>query len=149
MIKKLLISLFYMQARGFRVSHHPVCSLMTTVSLLMTMKMMHLFLHPRGCMCQKVILCTLCYINVTHFMCNWHFLTSARQRLSLKTTADLFRAKFERKAELKEKELELRRMELEFQRRKWELEEEERKQKLQLDAEERRALIDLLKSKMT
>ena len=82
-------------------------------------------------------------------MCYWHFLTLARQKLSLKTTVDLFQAKFERKAELKEKELELRRMELEFQRRKWELEEEERKQKLQLDAEERRAFIELLKNKMT
>ena len=72
-------------------------------------------------------------------MCYWHFLTLARQKLSLKTTVDLFQAKFERKAELKEKELEDG---IGVSRRKLELEEEERKQKLQLVAEERRAFIE-------
>ena len=53
--------------------------------------------------------------------------------------------KYEKKAALKEKELQLRRMELELQQRKWEMEEKERKQRLDLDAEERRAFIDLIK----
>ena len=63
---ELLISLVYMQGRGFCVSHHPVfnlASLMTTPLLLMamTMKMILLIIHPREYMCQKVIFCTLCY----------------------------------------------------------------------------------------
>lgn len=53
--------------------------------------------------------------------------------------------KYERKAVLKEKELELRKMELELQQRKWEMEEKERNQRLDLDAEERRAFIELIK----
>ena len=36
-------------------------------------------------------------------------------------------------------------MELELQERKWEIEEEEWKQRLQLDAEERRAFINLIR----
>ena len=70
---------------------------------------------------------------------------SEKCRLSYSATADLFREKFERRAELKEKELEIRRMELEVQKRRLEIEEEERKVRLQLDAEERRAFIELLK----
>ena len=70
---------------------------------------------------------------------------SGKRRLSHSATADLFREKFERKAELKEKEMVIRRMELEVQRRRLDIEEEERKLRLQLDAEERRALIELLK----
>lgn len=57
---------------------------------------------------------------------------------------DMLEKKYEKKAALKEKELELRRMELELQQRKWEMEEKERKQRLELDAEERRAFIQLI-----
>lgn len=54
--------------------------------------------------------------------------------------------KFARKAELKEKELELRRMELELQKRKMDSEEEERKKRVELELEERRAMLELLKN---
>ena len=53
--------------------------------------------------------------------------------------------KYEREAALKEKDLQLRRMELELQQRKGEMEEKERKQGLDLDGGERRAFIDLIK----
>ena len=68
------------------------------------------------------------------------------------TTAELLQEKFRKKAAIKEKELELRKLELELQQRKWALEEEERKKRMELDAErmkleaeERRAIIELLK----
>lgn len=60
--------------------------------------------------------------------------------------------KYKRKADLREQELEVRKMELELQQRKWLLEEEERRKRMELeaermrlDAEERRAFIDLLR----
>ena len=68
------------------------------------------------------------------------------------TTAELLEEKLKSKAALKEKELEMKKMELELQQRKWALEEEERKKRLEMDtekmrpeAEERRAIIELLK----
>ena len=48
----------------------------------------------------------------------------------------MFAVHFKRKAALKEKERDLKKMELEFQQ-KWEAEEEERRQQLRLDSEER------------
>ena len=62
----------------------------------------------------------------------------------LKNTMEMFAAKFEHKAQLKEQELELRQAELEFQKRKWEVEEAERKQRLLLDAEECFAFIKMI-----
>ena len=56
----------------------------------------------------------------------------------------MFAAKFERKAQLKEQEVELRKAGLEFQKRKWEVDEAERKQWLLLDAEEHRAFIKMI-----
>ena len=68
------------------------------------------------------------------------------------STAELLHEKFKSKANMKEKELEVKKMELELQQKKWRLEEEERKKRLELDteemrleAEERRAMIELLK----
>ena len=63
---------------------------------------------------------------------------------SLKTTMEMITANFECKAQLKEQELELRRAELEFQKRKWEVEQAERKEQLQLDAEERCAFMKMI-----
>ena len=70
------------------------------------------------------------------------------------TTAELLQENFRRKAVIKEKELELRKMELDLQERKWILEEEERRKRLELDtermrieAEERRAILELLKNR--
>ena len=70
-------------------------------------------------------------------------------RHHIKTTADLFLQKYEKRAAIKEKELEIRKMELDFQKQKWEFEEKERKQRMELDAEERRAFIELIKKQAT
>lgn len=66
---------------------------------------------------------------------------------TLKNSLEIFAAKFEQKARLKEKELELRKEELELQKRKWELEEEERKHRMKLESDERRAFIELILKK--
>ena len=55
--------------------------------------------------------------------------------------------KNERKVDLQEKELAQRQRELEFQRQKYEEEAPERKARLQLELEERRAFMSLLKDK--
>ena len=65
----------------------------------------------------------------------------------MKSTVQILAAQYERKAMLKEKELDLRREELEFQKKKWQLEEEERKLRLQQDLEQRAALLELIKKK--
>lgn len=77
------------------------------------------------------------------------------KRASKVAVMDLLREKYERKASLKEKELELKKMELQLQERKLVLEEEERRKKIELDAErqkfeaeERRTLLELLKKNM-
>ena len=64
----------------------------------------------------------------------------------MKSTVEIFVAKFEKKSKLKEKELELRERDLNIQERRLELEEMERKHRLQIDLEERRAFLDILKS---
>ena len=64
---------------------------------------------------------------------------------SLKNTVDIFAANFERKSHLKEKKLELRKMELQLQERKWEMEKRERKQRLELESEEKRAFLEMMK----
>ena len=56
--------------------------------------------------------------------------------------------KNERKVDLKEKELEQWQRELGFQRQKYEEEATERKERLQLELEERRAFMSLLKDKI-
>ena len=75
------------------------------------------------------------------------------QRASKLTPLQMLSDKYQQKAELKEKELNLRRMELEFEkeynaeaeeRKKYNAEAEERKAKLQLELEERRAYLALL-----
>lgn len=54
----------------------------------------------------------------------------------------MFTEKFERKAQLKEEEVELN-------KRKWAIEEEERKMRMLLDAEERRAFIEIMKNSIS
>ena len=61
----------------------------------------------------------------------------------------MFTEKFERKAQLKEEELKLRREEVELNKRKWAIEEEERKMCMLLDAEERRAFIEIMKNSIS
>ena len=67
-----------------------------------------------------------------------------QQRASKLTALQMLSDKYQQKAELKEKELNLRRMELEFEKEKYNAEAEERKAKLQLKLEERRAYLALL-----
>ena len=67
-----------------------------------------------------------------------------QQRASKLTALQMLSDKYQQKAELKEKELNLRRMELEFEKEKYNAEAEERKAKLQLELEERRAYLVLL-----
>ena len=50
--------------------------------------------------------------------------------------AEMLSKKYQRKAELQEKELELRKLELEFNIRKHEIEVEERKQRLEAELQE-------------
>ena len=52
--------------------------------------------------------------------------------------------KYDQKAILKEKEIELKKMELQFQVQKFEKESEERKLRLELEMQERRAMLDIL-----
>lgn len=68
-----------------------------------------------------------------------------QKRASKLSVIELMESKFVKKADLKEKELELRRLELELQQKKFEAEEEERKRRFNLEIEERRAIIELLK----
>lgn len=73
------------------------------------------------------------------------------KRASKLSVVEVIDKKFQRKSELKEKELELRRVELELQKRKMDLEEadrkradEERKERTSLEFEERRLMLQLL-----
>ena len=53
--------------------------------------------------------------------------------------------KYAKKAELKKEELDLRKQGLDFQKKKFEVEEQERIARLELELEERKAIISLLK----
>lgn len=79
-------------------------------------------------------------------------MSGKRKRASKLSAIAMLENKFAKKAELKEKELELWRIELELQKRKMDreerkmdMEEEERKLWVQLELEERRAMLELLK----
>ena len=55
--------------------------------------------------------------------------------------------KYSQKAEFKKEELDVRRMELEFAKEKYATEAEERRARLELEIEEGRALLSLLKDR--
>lgn len=55
--------------------------------------------------------------------------------------------KYSQKAEFKKEELDVRRMELEFAKEKYAAEAEERRARVELEIEERRALLSLLKDR--
>ena len=61
------------------------------------------------------------------------------------SAVQMLEKKYEQRAAIKEKELELRQKELELQEQKWKMEERERNQRLELDREERRVFLDILK----
>ena len=69
------------------------------------------------------------------------------QKASKLTALEMLTDKYQKKVELKEKELEIRRMELDFEKEKYKSEAEERKAKFQLEMEERKAYIALLQTK--
>ena len=71
-----------------------------------------------------------------------------KKRASQRAALDIIAEKYETKASLKVKELELRRMELEFQQKKYEAEAKEREAKMQLELEERKLMISLLKDEL-
>lgn len=56
--------------------------------------------------------------------------------------------KYERKSDLKERELQLKAEELGLQRRKFDAEADERKEKLKLEMEERRMFLNFLKDRL-
>ena len=58
---------------------------------------------------------------------------------------EILAEKYAKKAELKKEELDLRTQELDSQKKKFEVEEQERVARLELELEERKAIIFLLK----
>ena len=77
------------------------------------------------------------------------------KRTTKSSIVEMLQEKYARKAALKEKELDLKKMELELEKKKLELDEMERKKRLEmeedrqkLEAEERRAILDLLRKNM-
>ena len=79
------------------------------------------------------------------YLTNHFNFVEGKKRASKISVMEMLEAKYERKAELKEKELELKRMELEIAQRRLALEEEERKQHLQMEMEEKKTFLELLK----
>ena len=72
-----------------------------------------------------------------------------KKKRALKLSAiEMLEKKNERKANFKELELEQRKKEFEFQKQKYEEEAAERREKLQLELEEKRAFLALLKTRL-
>ena len=72
-----------------------------------------------------------------------------RKRASKLSVAEVLETKYKKKAELQEKELEIRKQELDLQREKFQAETEERRSRFELEMEERRMMLELLKEKFT
>lgn len=68
-------------------------------------------------------------------------------RASKSSAVEMLSEKYARKAEIKEKELELRKMELEFEKQKYYDEAKLREARAELELEERRAFFSLLQNK--
>ena len=68
--------------------------------------------------------------------------------MSKHSVVELLKAKFDRKASLKEQELQQRQLEFEFEKAKFEFEADERKKRLNMELEERRAFLNVLKDKL-
>lgn len=64
------------------------------------------------------------------------------------SAVEMLADKYSQKAEIKRDEFEIRRMELEFAKQKHAAETEERKAKMELEIEERRAILSLLKGRL-
>ena len=85
--------------------------------------------------------------SLSNVQTNYFSSAKKKRRASRLSAIEMLERKNERKADLKEKELEQRQREIEFQRQKYE-EATERKARLQLELEERRAFMSLLKDKL-
>jgi hypothetical protein len=71
-----------------------------------------------------------------------------KRRVSKLSAIELLSKKYDKKIQLKEKELEIRKMELELNANQQEMEITERRQRLELEKEERWAMIKLLQKKI-
>ena len=71
-----------------------------------------------------------------------------KKRASKLSAIEMLEKKNERKANFKELELEQRKKEFEIQKQKYEEEAAERREKLQLELEEKRAFLALLKNRL-
>ena len=71
-----------------------------------------------------------------------------QQRASKRSAIDMLTEKNNQKVEVKKEELALRRMELDFQKEKYAAEADERKTKLEMEMQERRAILSLLKDRL-
>ena len=71
-----------------------------------------------------------------------------RKRATRLSAVQMLERKYEKKADLKEKELKLKSEELQLQSKKFEQEVAERKERLKLELEERRMFLQILKEKM-
>lgn len=70
-----------------------------------------------------------------------------KRRCSKLSAVEMLANKYSQKAEFKKEELDVRRMELEFAKEKYAAEAEERRAIVELEIEERRALLSLLKDR--
>ena len=61
---------------------------------------------------------------------------------------EMLNQKYERKAELKDKELEVRKMEIDLQKRKFEEESEGRNIRFKMEMDERKLMLKMLQNKM-
>ena len=77
-----------------------------------------------------------------------HLGKKVKQRASKLSAVQMVSDKYEKRAELKQKELEIRKLELDLQKRKFEEESEERKMRFTMEMEERRMMLELLQNKM-
>ena len=71
-----------------------------------------------------------------------------KKRVSKQSVLQLMQAKFERKASLKEQELNQRKLDFEFEKAKFDFEADEKEKRLNMETEERRAFLNLLKDKL-
>ena len=106
---------------------------------------------------KKYQVCSTNPCDITQCHCHLSVLTphilgkGKRKRASKLSVIDLLETKFERKAQLKEKELEIRKMELELQKRKMDQDEEERKRaqeerqkRFELELAEKKSMLELI-----
>ena len=71
-----------------------------------------------------------------------------QRRASKMSAIEMLADKYSQKAEIKRDKLEIRRMQLEFAKEKHAAEAEDRKAKMELEIEERRAILSLLKGRL-